>query len=768
MQNFFTDKLFMPFNVVLRLALLLPKKWLRCQPFFLLLIFSQTSLYADNRTHLSEPYIKAQYIYNFIELTRWPEDAQRHTLTLGFYGSNAALLSEFEKLLQDGDIRGKKIHVSTLKNLSNLKNIDALIISAAKSQRMDVIASKAIKTQTLLISDATTDKKSIMLNFMHNKNKRIAFEINKSNLVYEGFHIAEDILLYGGTEVDVALLYKEMALSLREMKDQLQQQTLAQNKQQQEIKQQGEEITRRNQQMLIANQKIEKSRHSLANASQQLQVFENELDVKKQELTTAKAEVNQVVDQRKADVEHLEQEIQSNKAVLNRQIKEINRHKDQIRDKNIKVEELGATVSHQQTLIISSITLFLVVFLLLASMFISYRRKQEVQHEREVHKATQSHLKLKSDFITAISHELRTPMHGIMGGLQLLQQQKDESLTTPLALVEKSAADMMSLINDILDYTELKEWQVQLNSKPVHLAHRLKESQNRYQGLCHNKGIKLQWQIAADLPESVLIDAEKLITILEKILDNAVKFTDKGQVRFSLTWQTSEKNSHLLFTIEDSGIGIKAEEKQYIYEAFKQNEAGFQRRYGGLGIGLCIAYQLTEFMHGTIEMQSEPGQGSRFNISFPAQENLQPQEPETDTRPKLSAQLPILVVEDNLINQKVLVKMLEKVGYTSVVANNGEEALEILKQKAVSLILMDLQMPVMDGFSCTESIRSNKNFSADLPIIAVTANLMAADKQHCLDVGMNDYLAKPVSLNKLQQSLLNYLELPASIQAPAV
>ena len=249
------------------------------------------------------------------------------------------------------------------------------------------------------------------------------------------------------------------------------------------------------------------------------------------------------------------------------------------------------------------------------------------------------------------------------------------------------------------------------------------------------------------------MDEEKLATILSKLLDNAIKYTKTGQVTFHIKCDQRALPWQLITIVKDTGIGVVKEKQQTIFESFTQSEGGFQRRYGGLGIGLSICKKLTQALGGELTLESAVGQGSMFTATFPIEPGVEP----VESKNLASADLPILVVEDNLVNQKLMEKLLEKSGYTSLIAGNGKEALEILGKKDISLILMDLQMPVMDGFSCTAKIRGREDHLKDIPIIAVTANLMDTDKERCIECGMNDFLKKPIKLDKLLNSLSCYI-----------
>ncbi|NRB42323.1 MAG: response regulator [Pseudomonadales bacterium] len=389
------------------------------------------------------------------------------------------------------------------------------------------------------------------------------------------------------------------------------------------------------------------------------------------------------------------------------------------------------------------------------------KEREMVNAQQKVIEARESSLQLKNNFLTAISHELRTPMNAILGGLQVAQQHPLEHLKSPLDIVQHGATDLLRLINDILIHTEVQSDNIRINADNIAIKPLLDSLHQRYQTSCKEKGLRLEWLVNPAMPAWLSADEEKIVIILVKLLDNAVKYTERGVVKFTLTCDQGRSPWLLQATIQDSGMGIAEEEQGAIFEAFTQKESGFQRGFGGLGLGLSICRKLITALEGELSLESSLGKGCCFSVTLAVESGEAPQL--DSVRMLASAELPILVVEDNLVNQKVMQMMLEKLGYSSMIAKHGEEALEVLDKETVSLILMDLQMPVMDGFSCTEEIRKRNDDIKDIPIIAVTANLMDADKERCIQSGMNDFLKKPVQLEILQASLSHYVE--ASKQA---
>jgi len=386
---------------------------------------------------------------------------------------------------------------------------------------------------------------------------------------------------------------------------------------------------------------------------------------------------------------------------------------------------------------------------------INMLKKEKIEAKEEAIQAFESNLALKSNFITSISHELRTPMNAIVGGIQMLRQQPQENDSSSLDIVEAGANDMMGLVDHILIQTEIQT--EQLSYQPSSFSPRLlvKSLLDVHRPRCEQKGLAINLNVDKSVPDWVCTDQKKLTLILSNLLGNAIKFTEHGSVTLNLTCDVDGSPLQLECAVSDTGLGIAKEKQEAVFEPFLQVDGGFRRRNEGMGIGLSVCRMLTKALKGSLILESTFGSGSAFTLSLPVDLGDAPTQASSHTL--ASPDLPVLVVEDNLVNQKIILKMLKKLGYNTLVANQGEEALEVLENNPVALILMDLQMPIMDGFSCTNAIRVRSDSLKDIPIIAVTANIMDADKKRCVECGMNEFMAKPISLVGLRDCLSLYV-----------
>ncbi|MBB2493640.1 hybrid sensor histidine kinase/response regulator [Aquipseudomonas ullengensis] len=372
--------------------------------------------------------------------------------------------------------------------------------------------------------------------------------------------------------------------------------------------------------------------------------------------------------------------------------------------------------------------------------------------------------RLKDEFLATVTHELRTPMNGVIGSLELMQTVRmDVELEQYQKTAASSARDMMRMVNDILALTELQAGKLYPRRQPFSLRGLFDGLRAQYCQKATDKGLTFDLELDASLPDTLEGDAGKLAQSLGYLLDNAIKFTHQGGVAVRVSSPSAQTgNVPLRIEVRDTGIGFTAPADGSLYQHFKQLDGSMTRQYGGLGIGLAICRQLVELLDGTLQHQSLPGQGSVFVVSLLLSLPAQPREVALVARRPTGSprrhpeQCTVLVVEDNAINQLVTRGMLLKLGYRVRTADNGAEALERLRTEPMDVVLLDCQMPVMDGFATCRALRQLPG-CADLPVLAITAHSHSGDRERCLAAGMSDYMAKPVKYLELQTLLHDWV-----------
>jgi len=372
----------------------------------------------------------------------------------------------------------------------------------------------------------------------------------------------------------------------------------------------------------------------------------------------------------------------------------------------------------------------------------------------------------KSLLLANMSHEIRTPMTGVVGfanllaGTPLTQEQREY-----VDGIRSSGEALLTLINDILDFSKIEAGRLELESQPYALRPAVDQAVALFTARVKEKGLRLTVTVEPRVPAAISGDAGRLRQILVNLLGNAVKFTDKGEVALTVTaCDAPGKWRRISFTVRDTGPGIAPENQQHIFDSFSQVDASISRKYGGTGLGLAISRSLAEQMGGHLRVESQVGHGAAFSFSILAEMAALPAVSAPPAARTLPANLPalkIVIADDNPVNRKVAVSLLKRLGYQADAASSAKDLLELLRSTVYDVVFMDVHMPEMDGLEATQRIRQDFPAARQPRVVAMTAAAFPEDRTRCLDAGMDDYVAKPVSMEDLAAVLGRARALPA-------
>jgi len=407
--------------------------------------------------------------------------------------------------------------------------------------------------------------------------------------------------------------------------------------------------------------------------------------------------------------------------------------------------------------------------------------RQQLQEAAKLRIAAEDASRAKSEFLANMSHEICTPMNGVLGLTDLLLDTELDSEQREYAVLVKSSADsLLTVINDVLDFSKIEAGKLDLESIEFQLRDGIAPSVGMLAVRAHQKGLALTCNIHSEVPDSVIGDLSRLRQIIVNLIGNAIKFTESGAVGLSVGVDSrTPVELRLHFVVTDTGVGIALEKQKLIFEAFSQADGSTARKFGGTGLGLSICSHLVVLMGGKIWVESTLGQGSNFHFTAalgavnlvletgsaaaPAQTAVVcapvPELASAAPSQKEKKQLRILLAEDNAVNQRIACHVLEKQGHRVMVAADGRQALSALDQAPFDVVLMDVQMPEMDGFETTGAIRARERGTGmHLPIIAMTAHAMQGDRERCIAAGMDDYISKPLDIKELIELLGKFSE----------
>jgi len=734
----------------------------RVLPYFCL-VLALSTIAAPKETTLEDG--KFTLLHAMLVHTTWPQEDQIDQFVIGLYGRDRGLLEVLKRELPNVRVRGKPVVAAYYNSLSEARSAHILVVARASNSALTKIDRELRQSHTLIVTDRSADHRHVMINFTHPTEDLLSFEISSSNIEDAGLQLSKKILLFGGTKLDAASIYKETEAELvrartltTEQQQKLDVQQIQLGEQEDKIRQQSIQVAANESALAKLEQNLTQIQSTLAQSESQLK--ENEAALLEKETVLAEKE---------AYIESYSSRIEQNLARLATQQAEIKDQELLIAEKNSVLMKQGSTIENQQFILTAAAVVLLLVLTLIVIIFLSYRSKHRINlrlegKTKELEVANEKLVlvtEAKSRFLSTMSHEIRTPMNGVIGMAELLE---GTSLTDQqreyLSLIIKSADNLLGLINDILDFSKIEAGRLDLETIPFDLRDILGDTLQTLALRANEKELELTFHIPPDVPDRLLGDPIRLRQIVINLVGNAIKFTESGEVVVDLQVEsTDQKAARLHFEVRDTGVGITEQQRGKIFEAFGQADSSTTRQYGGTGLGLAIAAQLAEMMGGKMAVTSVAGQGSAF--SFTAEFGL-PDGPATEPlHPAGLRGQRALVVDDNSTNRMILDEILVNWGMEACLVDSAYSALDAIERaekigQSFSLALLDVMMPGMDGFELAARIRE-KPAQKSMRILMLTSAGRSETEALRGELDISRILLKPTKHSDLLAAVTNAL-----------
>lgn len=590
----------------------------RAKYYVFILLFCTSLLKAQ--TKVSRAQVIVAYVNNFARYITWPNENQTGSFNIVIYSDDTDIINEFKEFSQTHKIKGKPVVVSIFRSDTNLDSARIVLLTKDKSNNLAEIYNAVESKPVLIVSEDYSDKRNIMINLYETQQKQLLFEINKSNVINQDLSIDPEILLAGGTEIDVAGLYRKSQINLRslqkdmdKMKDSLA--GLSENIQlsTRQIKEQKSELVKQKIKLEKSNKKLRQYQQKMLSQKQILATQMDSIDLK-----------NDILHEQQHESQEMEQSLKSRQE----QIVMLNR---EIENKNKNLGNLSKTVAHQKQMMILLIIIGVLSVFLVISIFISYRNnknkkdilaKQKGEIENQLIELRQLNRKLeeadqyKSIFLASMSHELRTPLNSIIGytGILLMGMtgKLNEEQNRQLDKVKNNARHLLSLINDILDISKIEADKVELQYEELNIKSLIREVSEIINPKLLEKGLILSSEIPDDM--IIVTDVRRIKQVVLNLVSNAVNYTESGNIHIKAE-QTGENKFNL--SVRDTGIGISKAEISKLFQPFQQIDSSLTKNNKGTGLGLYLCKKLITLLGGNIFVKSEFGEGSEFSIEMP-------------------------------------------------------------------------------------------------------------------------------------------------------
>ncbi len=713
--------------------------------------------------------VKAALIIQFIRFVSWP--SQPAKVRIGILSDDTELFNNLRQLVNQSRSE-RNFTVVNLSETFSAEDIDLLYLGPNYSQRLDEFADITRRSETLLVSDESPFTRDIMLNLIKVED-RIRFEVNRSNIVFESLQVDKEILLLGGSELDVAQLFRETEDGLKSLKQQLltQEESLAGLSDkilamESELADTETQLSQRNTQVRDLNsslnavqETLDSKNRELSDRNAALEKAQNQLDRVRDALTRS----SQQLASNQAETADLARTIDARNKVLTDLQTAIQTQQETLTNQEATLGQQSDRIQQQQSyLLLAAFTLLVFIGLSAQIIRISNKRNRLNQDLREANEAlavakqsADAANRAKGDFVAKMSHEIRTPLNAILGFTEILvmdnaatEQQKKQ-----LDTINRNGQHLLSMIEDVLDISSIESGASDLHPVVFSLPDLVEDITQIFELQLEQSNLSLSVQIDEPHPIFIELDKQKLRQILINLIGNSIKFTSTGGITLKIG--TSE-NNYLEIDIADTGTGIDEVQQNRVFERFEQSDSGLQLGTG-TGLGLPISKEFAVLMGGDLSVTSKLGEGSTFHLRVPFQLAEQPQQ-NAKQEIQLNAQgQRILVIDDIQSNLDLLVSILEPFGLNVDTADTGQAGLDLINRNTYQLVLLDLKLPDIMGDVILQRIRQEPKTS-ELKVVIVTANDLLGEREKLLRLGANDFISKPFTRTQILSCLDNLLE----------
>ena len=727
---------------------------------------------------LNREKITASYLYNFAKNIEWPNQGSMTSFDLAIYGtSNTALMAELAVLRDRVKLRNLPITVSQVNRIDALAKYHLVYVEQVNAKVLSEIYDALEGKPILLVTESYNNKQLVMINLVTTENDRLKFEVNKSNIINHGLTPLPELILNGGTEIDVAKLYREGQASLVSLQKQLRGRERVLNELTAAIQAQQAMNSRLQAQMAELNQNIQKSDSLIAEQKILLQDQQAQIESSKQEREALLREVNfrtRELDEQQGHLRTILQEIDAREKRLTYLNTTIKSQENTILKQKNAIVDLDELVDSQQVALRYLWGSVILGTLLIITVLIAYTIKrrdnqrlaahsQDLQMARDrlaiAKRKAEDASRAKSEFLSLMSHELRTPLQAIIGYTEVVIEElklaDDEHHLKDLNRVILNSERLLKLINGVLDLAKIESGRMDLDLTEVKLSGLVEEALGTVAPLVENNAISLQVDVD-DGDFLPVADPEKLLHILINLLGNAIKFAPRGQVRIKAYHQPQQ----IYISVADTGIGISAEQQSTIFDPFKQADSGTTRKFQGSGLGLSITRQLCELMGGSIRVESELAVGSKFIVELPLPINPvamqisrsgdeESQVPSPASAALLPAGEQVVMIDDDPAFLDIMARTIRAEGYHVHTASDAEGGWRLIQAIKPDVITLDLFLPDQHGWILFERLKADPDV-CDIPVIVIS---MIEEKKRFNRQPAAEYLTKPVRRETLKMAI---------------